>query len=282
MSLYGSNSKNSAHLEYGGHNLAHGHDSGLPAGGARRPILETEKLRCRFGGLEALSGVSVSIQPQTVVVLLGRNGAGKSSFINCVSGYNPIHSGRVIFDGEEIDGLSGWRIARRGLARTFQVPQPIAGLTVETYVGLSALHGGQRRLARRAATSLAQDVLNTTGLMGRARAKPTELSTAELRRLELARALALRPKLLLLDEPLAGLAPSQVEPYLQILMALRDAGLSIVAVEHSVRAVLDIADEVIFLERGVVARQGPPREVLSDRSVVETYLGSRFTSRVFL
>lgn len=247
----------------------------------RNVILKTVDLKCQFGGLEALRGVTLEVEENSIVLLLGRNGAGKSTFINCVAGDARLTSGTVYFNGSEITGNASWRIARKGIARTFQIPKPISGLSVFEYVGIAALSGGVKRLPRKSAWNLTEEILHRVGIVDRADAQPTELSTVELRRLELARALALRPKLLLLDEPLGGLSPVQIDSYLDVLSALRDTGLTVVAIDHSVRAVLEIADEVVFMERGSVVRKGRPREVLSDKSVIETYLGSRFIRRGF-
>lgn len=246
------------------------------------PILKTENLNCHFGGLHALNDISLEVEKGSVVALLGKNGAGKSTFINCVSGFVGAKTGKVSLLGRDITYEKSWRIAQLGLSRTFQVPKPIIGLTVLQYVTLAALRGGNDRISKKAAKLLAEEVLIISGLSSKVDSRPTELSTAELRRLELARALALRPSLLLLDEPLGGLSPPQVEDYLKVISTLRDSGLTIIAVEHSVRAVLDMADNVVFLERGAIVRKGPPREVLSDKSVIEMYLGTRFVSRGYI
>ena len=246
------------------------------------PILQTQDLCCDFDGFRALNAINIEISAGSIAVLLGRNGAGKSTFINCVSGFVGAKSGKVIFMGQNITHERSWRISQLGLARTFQVPRPISGLTVYSYVTLAALSGGINHLKRKNAIALAEEVMDISGLLDKADARPTDLSTAQLRRLELARALALRPKLMLLDEPLGGLSPPQVEEYLSIIGRLRDSGLSIIAIDHSVKAALEIADMVIFLDRGSVIRQGPPREVLSDKAVIDSYLGSRFISRGFI
>lgn len=246
------------------------------------PILKTENLSCHFGGLHALNKISLEVGKGTVVVLLGKNGAGKSTFINCVSGFVGAKTGKVSLLGHDITHEKSWRISQMGLSRTFQIPRPLAGLSVLQYVTLAGLRGGQGRINKKRAALLAEEVLVTSGLSSKIYARPTELSTAELRRLELARALALRPSLILLDEPLGGLSPPQVEDYLKIIAKLKESGLTIVAVEHSVRAVLDMADDVVFLERGAIVRQGPPREVLSDKAVIDMYLGTRFVSRGYI
>lgn len=250
--------------------------------GKSLPILRTQGLCCHFDRFRALSDLNIEINNGTIVVVLGRNGAGKSTFINCVSGFAGTKTGKVIFMDQDITHEHSWRISQLGLARTFQVPKPISGLTIFSYVTLAALSGGVTHLNRKSAITLAEEVLEISGLLHKADKRPTELSTAQLRRLELARALALRPKLMLLDEPLGGLSPPQVEEYLTIIGRLRDSGITIVAIEHSVKAALEIADSVIFLDRGSLVKQGPPREVLSDKAVIDTYLGTRYVSRGFI
>jgi branched-chain amino acid transport system ATP-binding protein len=243
------------------------------------PVLRTERLSRRFGGLHAVSDVSLSIPEGQTVGVIGPNGAGKSTLINLVTGHLRPTSGRVLIDGKDLTGARPWVIAHAGVARTFQIVKPFRGLTVRENVAVGILYGphGTRRmsLARRDADAVLEEV----GLAHLGDRAPGELSVADARRLEFAKALALRPRLLLLDEVMAGLRHSEIGPSLDLIRTLKARGITIVVVEHVMRAILAISDRVLVLDQGTVLTEGHPREVLSDPRVVEAYLGHRYAQR---
>ena len=243
------------------------------------PVLQTEGLGRRFGGLHAVSDVSFSVPEGQTLGVIGPNGAGKSTFINLVTGHIKPTSGRVLIDGKDLTGARPWVIAHAGVARTFQIVKPFRGMTVRENVAVGILYGphGTGRMSQ--ARVDADDVLGEVGLAHLGERAPGELSVADARRLEFAKALALRPRLLLLDEVMAGLRHSEIEPSLELIGKLKERGITIIVVEHVMRAILAISDQVLVLHQGKVLTSGDPREVLSDPRVVEAYLGHRYAQR---
>jgi branched-chain amino acid transport system ATP-binding protein len=243
------------------------------------PVLQTEGLCRRFGGLHAVSDVSFSVPEGQTLGVIGPNGAGKSTFINLVTGHLKPTSGRVLIDGQDLTGARPWVIAHAGVARTFQIVKPFRGMTVRENVAVGILYGphGTRRMSQ--ARRDADEVLAEMGLAHLGERHPGELSVADARRLEFAKALALRPRLLLLDEVMAGLRPNEIGPSLELIGRLKARGITIVVVEHVMRAILAISDQVLVLHQGKVLTKGDPREVLSDPRVVEAYLGHRYAQR---
>jgi branched-chain amino acid transport system ATP-binding protein len=241
-------------------------------------VLVTRDLSRRFGGLRALGGVSVRVEPGTVLGVIGPNGAGKSTFINLVTGHLRPSGGSVLIDGRDMTGARPWAIARARVARTFQIVKPFRGLTVRENAAIGAMFGpGGAPVAH--ALKRADEVLERVGLAPKAAAAPGELSVGDARRLELAKALVMRPRLLLLDEVMAGLRPGEIEPSLALIRSLRDEGLCIVAVEHVMKAILSISDELLVLHQGCVLTRGAPQEVIADERVIEAYLGQRYARR---
>jgi branched-chain amino acid transport system ATP-binding protein len=243
------------------------------------PVLRTERLSRRFGGLHALSDVSLSIPEGETVGVIGPNGAGKSTLINLVTGHIKPSSGRVLIDGKDLTGARPWVIAHAGVARTFQIVKPFRGMTVRENVAIGILYGphGVRRMSQ--ARKQADGVLEETNLGHLGDRAPGELSVADARRLEFAKALALRPRLLLLDEVMAGLRHNEIGSSLELIRTLKTRGITIVVVEHVMRAILAVSDRVVVLHHGKVLTEGQPREVLSDPRVVEAYLGHRYAQR---
>jgi branched-chain amino acid transport system ATP-binding protein len=243
------------------------------------PVLQTEGLGRRFGGLHAVSDVSFSVPQGQTLGVIGPNGAGKSTFINLVTGHIKPTSGRVLIDGKDLTGARPWVIAHAGVARTFQIVKPFRGMTVRENVAVGILYGphGTGRMSQ--ARTDADEVLAEVGLAHLGERAPGELSVADARRLEFAKALALRPRLLLLDEVMAGLRHSEIEPSLELIGNLKARGITIIVVEHVMRAILAISDQVLVLHQGKVLTSGDPREVLSDPRVVEAYLGHRYAQR---
>lgn len=241
-------------------------------------ILETQGLGRRFGGLAALSDLSLAVEEGSIVGLIGPNGAGKTTLVNLVTGQDRPTAGRVLIDGRDLTGGRPWRFARAGVARSFQVAKPFRDMTVRENVAVGAMYGPSPTSVA-AALARADAVLERVGLAARAGARPGELAVADARRLELARALAISPRLLLLDEMLAGLRPAEVDAACTLIASLRHEGVTIVVVEHVMRAVVALCDTVLVLHEGRQLVSGPPAEVMADERVVEAYLGHRYARR---
>lgn len=246
------------------------------------PLLQARGLTKRFGGLVAVDGLDLDLHPGRLLGVIGPNGSGKSTAINMLTGHVRPTAGTVTVDGVDLTAAKPWRIAHAGVARTFQIVKPFRGMTVLDNVTVAALFG-PRGTAGRATVAAARraglEALDRVGLAPRADSAPGELSVADARRLELAKALALRPRVLLLDEVLAGLRPGEIEPALELIGALRRNGLALLMVEHVIQAISAVADEVLVLHQGRVLTQGDPATVLADERVIEAYLGARFARR---
>jgi branched-chain amino acid transport system ATP-binding protein len=243
------------------------------------PILVASKLSRRFGGLLAVSEVDLELTPGRLLGVIGANGAGKSTLINMLTGHLTPSSGRVLIDGQDYTGKRPWTIAHAGVARTFQIVKPFRGMSVVDNVALGGLFGAGGTSRPAQARKAALEILERVGLGGKGELNPAELSVADARRLELARALALRPRALLLDEVLAGLRPAEIQPAVQLIDALRRDGLALLMVEHVVHAIAAISDEILVLHHGQLLVRGPAAQVLSDERVVAAYLGTRYAAR---
>jgi branched-chain amino acid transport system permease protein len=243
---------------------------------ARKPeataLLAIRGLCKSFSGIRALDGIDLEVLRGEILCLVGPNGSGKSTLINLVSGHYRPDAGHILFEGREIAGLAAHRIRCAGIARTFQIPRPFAHLTVLQNAALPARFG-KARLNRRAAEREARRWLDFTGLAAKTDALPGELNLHQLKFLELARALASRPDLLMLDEVLSGLTPSEIDKAIGTLRDIRDQGTTIVFVEHVMRAVMELADRIVVLNHGRVIAVGDPREVTRRPEVVTAYLG---------
>jgi branched-chain amino acid transport system ATP-binding protein len=243
------------------------------------PVLETRGLGRRFGGLRAVSDVDLALPAGRTLGVIGPNGAGKSTLINLITGHLRPSHGRVMIGGSDLTGARPWRVAHAGVARTFQIVKPFRGLTVTDNVAVAVLFGPAPVRSPTAARRESTRLLERVGLGGKGDLSPAELSVADARRLELAKALALRPRLLLLDEVLAGLRPAEIDPALQLIDELRNEGMTLLVVEHVVQAITAISDEILVLHQGKVLTQGPPGQVLSDQRVIEAYLGRRYARK---
>ena len=234
------------------------------------PLLEVRSLELAFGGLAALKDVSFEAEEGTVTGLIGPNGAGKTTCFNVISGALAPDAGSVVFDGRELIGLATHRIARAGLARTFQLTRPFAELSVLDNIAVAALHHGRTlAVARRRAAELVEQL----GLAQWSGQPAGTLSTAGRKRVELARALATEPRLLLLDEVLAGLVPAERAAVVEVLRGLAAEGMAMLLVEHVMPAVMALSDRIIVLDRGEVIAAGPPAEVTRSPAVIQAYLG---------
>ena len=243
------------------------------------PILETRGLGRRFGALDAVSDVSFSVNQGEILGVIGPNGAGKSTFINLVTGHIKPTSGQVLIDGKDMTGQAPWNIARAGVARTFQIVKPFNGMTVRQNIAVGIMYEshGTNRLS--VALEQAEAILEEVGLGGSGDRMPGELSTADIRRLEFAKALATKPRLLLLDEVMAGLRPTEIEPSLELIRTFKARGTTVIVVEHVMKAIVAVSDRVLVLAQGKVLMQGGPHEVLADPRVIEVYLGHRYAKR---
>jgi branched-chain amino acid transport system ATP-binding protein len=241
------------------------------------PLLRVEAISKHFGGLRALDRASFAAQAGRITALIGPNGAGKTTLFAIISGFLAPSDGRVLYDGADVTGTPPYRLARRGIARTFQIVQPFTGLTVRENIAVGA---HLSRPARADALATADDIARTVGLGHLLDNPATALTVAGRKRLELARALAIGPKLLLLDEVLAGLNPSEIRDMVPIVLAIRDRGVTIVLIEHVMQAVMSLAEQVFVLSEGRIIAEGSPQAIACEPKVVEAYLGHGASSRM--
>ena len=244
-----------------------------PAVGAQ-PLLECRDVEKRFGGLQALAGVTLSVMRGEILALVGPNGSGKSTLINMISGHFPLSCGSITLDGQSISSLESHEVARRGVARTYQIPRLFEHLTVLENVRLCATFGRIDLGLQEGPDLEARHWLGFTGLAGKADQLPATLNLHERKFVEFARALAARPKLLLLDEVLCGLTPSEVDQAIDLIRKIRAGGTTIVFVEHVMRAVVALADRVAVLDQGKLLALGDPQETMQNPEVIGVYLGA--------
>ncbi len=236
-------------------------------------LLTIDNVSKSFSGVKALQKVSIEARRGEILGLVGPNGSGKSTMVNVISGLYKPEVGRVVFQGEDLVPLPSYRAAHAGIARTYQIPRPFTNLTVLENTTLAGMFGGHQ-LSRADAAAQAMYWLEFVGLADRARALPTELNLHQRKFLELSRALASSPRLVLLDEVLAGLTPSEINNAVTLVREIRQRGSTIIFIEHNMRAVLELCDRLIVLNHGQVIASGMPREVMNDPAVVSAYLGT--------
>jgi branched-chain amino acid transport system ATP-binding protein len=234
-------------------------------------LLSVAGVSKRFRGLAAVSGVSFDVQPGDIFAVIGPNGAGKTTLFNMIAGAMPSDGGSITFAGERIDGLRSDEVARRGIGRTFQLVRPFPALSVEDNVVVGAL---MQTNALDGARRIAHEVMSQLDLLGKRAQTASSLTLPDRKRLEVARALATRPKLLLLDEVMAGLRPTETDRIVAILRELNRDGLTILLIEHVMRAVTALASRILVLHHGAAIAEGTPENVLREPAVIESYLGA--------
>lgn len=235
-------------------------------------ILQVEGVSKRFGGLQALTRVTFDLTEGQILGLIGPNGAGKTTLFNVINGVFPPSEGRVVFRGKDVTGFKPYQVARLGMARTHQIVKPLNELTVRENVTVGSCFGREhKRLAE--ANRVADEVLNFVGLADRGDQLAGSLNVAQKKRLEMARALAARPYLLLLDEVLAGLNPSEISRMVETVRKIREQGITIIMIEHVMHAVMNVSDRVIVLDYGQQIAEGSPEEIVNNPQVIQAYLG---------
>jgi branched-chain amino acid transport system ATP-binding protein len=241
------------------------------------PILDVVSVTKTFGGLTAVKAASFDVAEGSITGLIGPNGAGKTTMFAVIAGFETPTKGRVLYRGEDVTGLDVHRRAELGIARTFQIVQPFAGLTVRENIAVGAhLRHRQRQLAH----ALAAEVASRVGLAPMLDRSALELTVAGRKRLELARALATEPKLLLLDEVLAGLNPSEIRDMVPVIRSIQEAGVTILLVEHVMQAVMSLCQHIHVLAEGEIIAGGTPATVSRDARVIEAYLGHGAAKRL--
>jgi len=240
-------------------------------------MLEVRALTRRFGGLTAVDAASLTIGAGEIVSLIGPNGAGKTTLFALVSGFLKPDEGRVVFEGRDVTGLKPHEICQRGLVRTFQLVQPFANLSVRENIAIGA---HTRLRGRRQALAKAAEVAELLGMTGALDQAAGALTVAGRKRLEVARALATEPRLLLLDEVMAGLNPSEIAQILPVIRRVRDSGVTILLIEHVMQAVMTLSERTYVLNNGAIIAEGTPQAIAENPQVIEAYLGPGMAQRL--
>ena len=235
-------------------------------------LLEVDGISKRFGGLRAVQDLDFSVREGEILGLIGPNGAGKSTVFNLINGVHAPDKGRILFQGIDITGEPPYRVARHGLARAHQIVQPLTGLSVFENCTVGACFG-RDNLPLREAREVAREVAGFVGLADRLDVLAGQLTTAGKKRLELARALSAQPRLLLLDEVLAGLNPTETGRMIDTVRRIRERGIAILIIEHVMRAIMSLSDRIVVLSTGKKLAEGSPQQVANDPAVITAYLG---------
>ena len=241
---------------------------------AQAPLLRIASLTKRFGGFTAVDNVSVEIYPGERFGLIGPNGSGKTTLINCISGAFRTEPGTVVFRDEDITSLQPHVRTRRGIARSFQIPRPFRSMTVAENLMVALDFAAHEHVSVAQRRDTMMSILTQMGLAAKANASTTQLSQVELRKMELARAMATHPKLLISDEAMAGLSSSEIDEVLDLLMSLASRDITIIMIEHIMQAVMRFSDRVMCLDAGKIIAIGTPAEVMANQRVQEAYLGT--------
>ena len=242
------------------------------------PLLQVEQLSKRFGGFIALEAVDLSVAQGERVGLIGPNGSGKSTLVNCITGTLHNEAGSVTFAGEKLDGLIAHERTRRGLARSFQLPRPFMSMSIAENIRVPLLYTVAARAGHHVSHGELEDrcheLLSLVALEAKGAQYPRDLTQVEMRKLELARAMAADPKLLIADESMAGLSHSEVEDIVALLIKMNEAGVTIIMIEHIMRAVMSFSQRLVVLVSGKKIADGKPDDVIKDQEVVGAYLGT--------
>jgi branched-chain amino acid transport system ATP-binding protein len=242
------------------------------------PLLHIEQLGKRFGGFVALDGVDLEVAPGERLGLIGPNGSGKSTLVNCICGTLQNETGSVTFNGEKVDGMVAHQRTHRGLARSFQLPRPFHSMTVAENIRVPLLYTVNARsethLSHREIDERCMELLTMVALADKAHHLPADLTQVEMRKIELARAMAADPKLLIADESMAGLSHSEVEDIVALLLRMNERGVTIIMIEHIMRAVMAFSQRLVVLVSGKKIADGNPEDVIKDKEVVGAYLGT--------
>ncbi|MEO1102338.1 MAG: ABC transporter ATP-binding protein [Pseudomonadota bacterium] len=241
-------------------------------------LLRLENIAKSFGGVRAVNDVSFNLAEGEIVGLIGPNGAGKTTLVNLITGVHPASAGKVFFEGKDVTRQRPFEAARRGLARTFQIVQPFPNMTVVENVAAGALFGGSAG-SRAQATEAALQELDFVGLAPLADTPAASLTLPNRKRLELAKSLAMRPRVLLLDEVNAGLNSAEIDGALDLIRQIAARGVTILIIEHLMKVVLSISQRVLVLHHGELIAEGEPHAVVEDETVIEAYLGAKFAER---
>ena len=236
-------------------------------------LLDVQKITKRFGGFQALTEVSLQVFEGERFGLIGPNGSGKTTLINCVSGALRNDEGAILFEGRDITRLPGHQRTRQGIVRTFQIPRPFSSMTVLENLCIPAEYAAHARSHGADVVAEAMEILALIGLETKARTPAAGLTQIEMRKLELARAMAAKPKLLISDESMAGLSSAEVDEILAILFALNERGIAIIMIEHIMRAVMRFSQRIVVLDAGERIAEGGPEEILGNAAVEKAYLG---------
>lgn len=240
-------------------------------------ILEGKDVTVYFGGLAAVKDVTFDVQKGEILGLIGPNGAGKTTLLNLISGVYPLTKGEISFYGQKISGLAPHLIAQKGISRTFQVVKPFPGMTVRENVAVGAMYGrADHRQDVKGAMSRADEIMEFVHLAASSAKRVEEVTLADRKRIELGRALAMRPDLLLLDEVMAGLNPTEVDSIMELIRKVKESGVTILVIEHVMKAIMGLCDRVLVLHHGQRIALQTPKEIVNNEQVIKAYLGDRY------
>ena len=237
-------------------------------------MIEVKDLKLHYGDFVAVNQLTFSVKPGSIYGLIGPNGSGKTTMINCVSGLLRNEEGKIIFDGKDVTDLKPHKRTGAGIARSFQIPRPFHTMSVIENLMIPAEFVGHHRGEKTDDRAEAMEILETMGMADKAEDPTTDLTQIELRKLELARAMAAKPKLLISDEAMAGLTGQEVDEVIDILFKMNERGITIIMIEHIMRAVMRFSQRIICLDAGQLIAEGTPEEIVKDKGVERAYLGS--------